>query len=57
MAPGPHADVAEAASRPNVIVVLADDLDQEVFQRSTLDAPWVGQGMRFTNGLVTTSHC
>jgi N-acetylglucosamine-6-sulfatase len=57
LAPATHAKVADAASRPNVIVILADDLDQEVFKRSSLDGPWIGKGMRFKNALVTTSLC
>jgi N-acetylglucosamine-6-sulfatase len=57
LAPGPQAEVADAAARPNVILILADDLDQELFQHSSLDGPWNSQGMRFNNALVTTSLC
>src|SRR5215212_6414726 len=46
-----------ATTQPNVIVIVADDLDTEVFRRSTLDDPWVTRGMNFTNAVVTTSLC
>ncbi len=45
------------AGRPNVILVLADDLDKSVFGRSTLDDPWAAEGTSFSNALVTTSVC
>jgi arylsulfatase A-like enzyme len=43
--------------RPNLILVLADDLDKSVFERSTLDSPWVPEGASFTNAVVTTPLC
>ncbi len=45
------------AGRPNVILILADDLDKSVFERSTLDSPWVPEGTTFTNAVVTTPLC
>ena len=46
-----------ADGRPNVILVLADDLDRSVFEGSTLDSAWVPEGASFTNALATTSLC
>jgi N-acetylglucosamine-6-sulfatase len=43
--------------RPNLILVLADDLDKSVFERSTLDSPWVPEGASFTNAVATTPLC
>jgi len=43
--------------RPNLILVLADDLDKSVFERSTLDSPWVPEGTSFTNAVATTPLC
>src|SRR5215210_7696527 len=43
--------------RPNLILILADDLDKSVFERSTLDSPWVPEGARFTNAVATTPLC
>jgi N-acetylglucosamine-6-sulfatase len=43
--------------RPNLILVLADDLDKSVFERSTLDSPWVPEGASFTNAIATTPLC
>jgi N-acetylglucosamine-6-sulfatase len=43
--------------KPNVVLILADDLDESVFERSTLDLPWVPKGMSFTNALATTPLC
>jgi N-acetylglucosamine-6-sulfatase len=43
--------------RPNVVLILADDLDKSVFERSTLHSPWVPKGTSFTNALVTTPVC
>ena len=43
--------------RPNLILVLADDLDKSVFERSTLDSPWAPEGASFTNAVVTTPLC
>ena len=45
------------AGSPNVILVLADDLDMTVFERSTLDSAWAPEGVSFTNAVVTTSIC
>jgi N-acetylglucosamine-6-sulfatase len=44
-------------NRPNVILILADDLDKSVFVRSTLDSPWTPKGISFTNAVVTTPLC
>jgi N-acetylglucosamine-6-sulfatase len=46
-----------AGDRPNLILVLADDLDKSVFERSTLDSPWVPEGASFTNAVATTPLC
>jgi N-acetylglucosamine-6-sulfatase len=45
------------ADRPNVVLILADDLDKTVFERSTLDSVWAPQGTSFTNALATTPVC
>ena len=45
------------SERPNVVLVLADDLDGSVFEDSTLDSAWEPQGTSFTNALATTSLC
>src|SRR5918911_1755766 len=44
-------------NRPNVILILADDLDKSVFERSTLDSPWTPKGTSFTNAVDTTPLC
>ena len=46
-----------AGDRPNLILVLADDLDKSVFERSTLDSPWMPEGASFTNAVATTPLC
>src|SRR5215211_9425269 len=43
--------------RPNVILILADDLDKSVFSRTPLDSAWVTEGASFSNALATTSLC
>ena len=43
--------------RPNVVLILADDLDKSVFERSTLGSPWVPKGTSFINALATTPLC
>jgi N-acetylglucosamine-6-sulfatase len=43
--------------RPNVILILADDLDKSVFSRTPLDSAWVTEGASFSNALDTTSLC
>ena len=43
--------------RPNVILILADDLDKAVFSRTTLDSAWAEEGASFSNALDTTSVC
>jgi len=43
--------------RPNVVLILADDLDRSIFERSTLDEAWKPEGTSFENALVTTSLC
>jgi N-acetylglucosamine-6-sulfatase len=43
--------------RPNVVLILADDLDNSVFERSTLHSAWVPEGTSFTNAVVTTPLC
>jgi N-acetylglucosamine-6-sulfatase len=40
-----------------VVLILADDLDKSVFERSTLDSPWVPKGTSFINALATTPLC
>jgi N-acetylglucosamine-6-sulfatase len=47
----------QSKGRPNVILILADDLDKSVFSRTTLDSGWVTEGASFSNALVTTSLC
>ena len=54
---GPSPGATPRSERPNVVLVLADDLDGSVFEDSTLDAAWEPQGISFTNALVTTSLC
>ena len=43
--------------RPNVVLILADDLDRSLFERSTLDSAWTPGGTSFENALATTSLC
>ena len=43
--------------RPNVVLILADDLNNSVFERSTLRSVWVPEGTSFTNAVVTTPLC
>jgi N-acetylglucosamine-6-sulfatase len=43
--------------RPNVILILADDLDKSVFSRTTLDSVWADEGASFSNAFDTTSLC
>jgi N-acetylglucosamine-6-sulfatase len=43
--------------RPNVVLILADDLDKSLFELSSLDSPWVPEGITFTNALATTPLC
>jgi len=43
--------------RPNVILILADDLDKSVFSRTPLDSAWVTEGASFSNAVDTTSLC
>jgi N-acetylglucosamine-6-sulfatase len=45
------------ADKPNVVLILADDLDKSVFERSTLDSPWTPKGTSFTNAVATTPLC
>jgi arylsulfatase A-like enzyme len=52
---GPQASWPQ--DKPNVVLILADDLDKAVFERSTLESPWVPKGMSFTNALATTPLC
>src|SRR3712207_1733378 len=52
---GPQASWPQ--DRPNVVLILADDLDKSVFERSTLDSPWVPEGISFPNAVVTTPLC
>ena len=54
---GIEAGTAPSDERPNVILILADDLDGSVFRRSTLGSSWTSEGTSFTNALVTTSLC
>jgi N-acetylglucosamine-6-sulfatase len=48
---------ASSPDRPNIVLVLADDLDLSVFEDSTLDSAWVPKGASFGNALATTSLC
>ncbi len=52
---GPHPGDADGS--PNVVVIIADDLDQSVYRGSTLDSAWAPEGTSFANALVTTSSC
>ena len=54
---GLRAGTVPTDERPNVVLILADDLDGSVFGRSTLDSAWTPEGTSFTNALVTTSLC
>lgn len=54
---GIRAGTVPADERPNVVLVLADDLDGSVYRRSTLDSAWAPEGTSFANALVTTSLC
>jgi N-acetylglucosamine-6-sulfatase len=53
----PEAGMAAPKGEPNVILILADDLDGTVFEGSTLDSAWTPEGTSFTNALATTSLC
>jgi N-acetylglucosamine-6-sulfatase len=52
-----EARTPHSRGRPNVILILADDLDKSVFSRTTLDSAWVTEGASFSNALATTSLC
>jgi N-acetylglucosamine-6-sulfatase len=52
-----EAIVSPPGGKPNIVLIVADDLDYSVFQRSTLDSVWVPKGASFTNALDTTSLC
>ncbi len=54
---GIRAGTVPTQERPNVVLVLADDLDYSVFGRSSLGSAWTPEGTSFTNALVTTSLC
>ncbi len=47
----------DGVTKPNVVLILADDLDRSVFERSGLDEAWSPEGVDFTNALATTSLC
>ncbi len=53
---GPHPG-DDADGSPNVVVIIADDLDLSVYHGSTLDSAWAPEGTSFANALVTTSSC
>ena len=53
----PETGTAAPEGEPNVILILADDLDRTVFNRSSLDTAWTPEGTSFTNALATTSLC
>ena len=63
--PSPEAEAPAGSSpgttspskRPNIVLILADDLDLSVFEDSTLDSAWVPEGASFSNALATTSLC
>jgi N-acetylglucosamine-6-sulfatase len=46
-----------SSGKPNVILIVADDLDKVVYERSTLSSAWAPEGASFGNALVTTSLC
>jgi arylsulfatase A-like enzyme len=52
-----EAGTPQSRGRPNVILILADDLDKSVFSRTTFDSAWVTEGASFSNALATTSLC
>ena len=52
-----EAGTPQSRGSPNVILILADDLDKSVFSRTTLDSAWVTEGTSFSNALATTSLC
>ena len=56
---GPQTGTQESppTQAPNIVLILADDLGNSVFEDSSLDSAWVPEGMRFTNALATTSLC
>lgn len=53
----PEPDKVAPDGRPNVILILADDLDHSVFEGTTLDTAWTPEGTTFENAVVTTSLC
>ena len=53
----PEVGPAAPKGEPNVILILADDLDRTVFERSSLDSAWTPEGTSFANALATTSLC
>jgi arylsulfatase A-like enzyme len=53
----PETGTSAPKGEPNVILILADDLDRTVYYRSSLDSAWTPEGTSFTNALATTSLC
>ena len=55
---GDRAAVAQAASRPNIILILADDLDARTFARMPrLKSLLTDKGVTFTDSFVSLSLC
>jgi arylsulfatase A-like enzyme len=59
-----HTVIAQKQSRPNVIVIIADDLgrgDVSAYKKGTLPTPNIDKlangGVRFTNGYATSATC
>jgi N-acetylglucosamine-6-sulfatase len=46
-----------SSGKPNLILIVTDDLDKVVYERSTLNTAWAPEGASFGNALVTTSLC
>ena len=53
----PETGTAVPKGEPNVILILADDLDRTVYYRSSLDSACTPEATSFTNALATTSLC
>ena len=53
----PETTASAREGSPNVVLVLADDLDRALFEGSTLGPAWEPEGVSFANALATTSLC